>query len=221
MSVVTLKLAAETYGDEYSEPIYKNDGSNTLEGLDFGDIETGIEYAPRYVWLRHDGLEPIYNTAYYIRTVGTEWGGYVAGAEDSHEPYNPNWFRSGGKNENDIPYSSTVDYELMRNSAKNNGEMGLRIHYDRSDEITRTNGLGYDNVGLNFSAIKLQQESGDWSGTDDDPRDGYIMPEPIDENKFGVVGDEARLGMSLKMPEDIEGSGHIQFGFAVKYRYTT
>lgn len=222
MSVVTLKLAAETYGEDYSEPLYKNTGEETLNGLDFGDIETGMEYAPKYIWLRHDGLEPVYDTSYYIRTVGVEWGGYVATAEDAHEPYNPNWFRSGGKDaDTDVPMSSTVDYELMRTSAKNNGEMGLRVHWDREDVNTRTNGLGYDNTGLNFSSIVMQKESMDYSGTDTDPRDGYIYPEPIDENKFGVVGDESKLGLSLKMPEDIEGSGHIQFGFAIKYRYTT
>lgn len=221
MSTVTLTMANDTYGEEFTEPLYKNDGSENLEGMDFGDIETGTEYAPRYMYMRHDGLEPIYAASYYIRTVGIEWGGYVASAEDAHEPYNPNWFRTGGKNDDGIPYSSTVDYELMRTSAKNNGEMGLRVHYDRADESVRTNGLGYDNKGLNFSAILLQQEALDYSGTDADPHDGYIMPEPTDENKLGTVGDEARVGLSIKMPEDIEGSGHIQFAYAVKYRYTS
>ena len=219
MSTVTLAIAQDTYGDGYTEPLYRNDGSDTLEGIDFGDIETGVEYAPREVWLRHDGLDPIYNVGYYIRTLGVEWGGYVPSAEDAHEPYNPNWFKHGGKVD-DLPQSSTVDYELMRTSAKNNAEMGLRVHWDRADAAVRTNGLGYDNQGLNFSNIKLQKESVDYSGTDLSERDGYIYPEPIDDNKLGLAGDEAKLGLSIKMPEDIEGSGHIQFSFAVKYRYT-
>jgi len=222
MSVVTLSIAQDTYGESYTEPLYKNDGTDELEGMDFGDIETGREYAARMVWLRHDGLEPIYSTAYYIRTVGSEWGGYVADAEDAHEPYNPNWFREGGKDpDTDVPRSSTVDYELMRTSAKNNSEMGLRVHYDREDINVRTDGLGYENKGLNFSSIMVQAESLDVSNTDDEAKDGYLWPEPEDENKLGTVGDEALLGLSIKMPEDIEGSGHIQFAFAVKYRYTT
>ncbi len=222
MAVVTLKMTDQSYGDDYAEPLYKNDGTESLEGIDFGDIETGREYAPRYMWLRHDGLEPVYNVAYYIRTVGVEWGGYVADREDAHDPYNPNWFRSGGLNDDSgLPNTSTTDYEILRTSAKNNAEMGLRIHYDRADEVVRTDGLGYENKGLNFSSIGMASTACDYSGTDASEINGYIYPEPVDENKFGVVGDEGRLGLSLKMPEDLVGSGHIQFGFAVKYRYTT
>jgi len=220
MSTVTLKISDQSYGEDWIEPLYKNDGSTNLQGIDFGDIETGTEYLPRFVYLRHDGLDPIYNVAYYIRTVGIEWGGYVASEEDAHEPYNPNWFKNGGVTDDGAPTSSTADYELLRLSAKNNGEMGLRVHYDREDDLIRTNGLGYDNQGLNFSAIKTQSTCLDVSATDDEARDGYIYSEPIDENKLGKVGDEARLGLSIKMPDDIEGSGHVQLGFAIKYRYT-
>ena len=222
MSVVTLTISPESYKDDYNEPIYKKDGSEDGSGIDFGDIETGIEYPPRWLWIRHDGLEPVYNASYYIRTIGTNWGGYVADREDAHIPYNPNWFRSGGKDpDTDLPRSSTVDYEFMRNIALNNEEMGARVHYDREDDTVRTSGLGYDNKGLNFSAIKLTKVSLDYSGTDAEEKDGYIYPEPDDENKIGTSGDEARLGLSIKIPEDIEGSGHVQFSFAIKYRYTS
>lgn len=220
MSTVTLSIAQDTYGDKYTEPLYKNDGSNTAEGIDFGDIETGVEYEPRAIYLRHDGIDPIYNVGYYLRTFGAEWGGYVANASDSREPYNPNWFKNGGESDTGLPTSSTSDYELMRTSAKNNAEMGLRVHYDRSDIGIRTNGLGYDNKGLNFSSIRLQKESVDYSATTVSTRDGYIYPEPIDDNKLGKAGDEAMLGLSIKMPEDIIGSGHVQLAFAIKYRYT-
>lgn len=221
MSVVSLTFSNQSYGEEYTEDLFKNDGSKTLDGLNFGDIETGTNYPPRFLYIRHDGLEPIYNTNYFIRTVGSEWGGYVADAEDAHQPYNPNWFRNGGLDpDGDYPQTATNDYDLLRTSAQNNSEMGLRIHYDRSDDNVRTDGLGYDNAGLNFSPILLQSESCDYSGTDDEGKNGYINPEPEDDNKLGTTGDESRLGLSIKMPEDIEGSGHIQFAFAVKYRYT-
>ena len=220
MSTVTLSITKDSYGTEYVEPLYRNDGSSTLEGIDFGDIETGREYAPRDVYLRHDGLDPIYNVGYYIRTLGVEWGGYVPTANTAHEPFNPNWFKNGGVTGTGLPTTSTVDYELMRNSAKNNAEMGLRVHYDRGDAAVRTNGLGYNNSGLNFSTIKLQKEAADYSMTGDNERDGYLYPRHIDDTKDGKVGDEAKLGLSIKMPEDIVGSGHVQFAFAVKYRYT-
>lgn len=220
MSVVTLKMTSSSYGVDYEEALYRNDGTDNLSGMDFGDIETGTEYEPRFIWLRHDGLEPIYNAGYYIRTVGVEWGGYVADNELAHEPYNPNWFKNGGVTDTGLPTSSTLDYELMRTSALNNPEMGVRVHYDRENVATRSNGLGNNNIGLNFSSIKLQKSAVDYSGTDLAEMDGYVYPEPIDENKLGIAGDEAMLGVSIKMPEDIEGSGHVQFAFAVKYRYT-
>ena len=222
MAVVTLTMAKESYGSEYEDALFKNDGSTELKGIDFGDVETGNEYMPKYLYLRHDGLEPVYASSYYLRTLGAEWGGYVASAEDSHEPYNPNWFKHGGvKEDSGYPTNSTADYELLRNVAKNNAEMGIRIHYDRADDVTRTSGLGYDNQGLNFSGIVLQKESVDYSGTDIEEKNGYLYPEPEDDTKLGKAGDESRLGISIKLPEDIIGSGHVQFGFAIKYRYTT
>jgi len=221
MAVVTLTMAKESYGSEYEDALFKNDRSTELKGIDFGDVETGNEYMPKYLYLRHDGLEPVYASSYYLRTLGAEWGGYVASAEDSHEPYNPNWFKHGGvKEDSGYPTNSTADYELLRNVAKNNAEMGIRIHYDRADDVTRTSGLGYDNQGLNFSAVPLQKESLDWSSASVGVRDSWIEPEPTDANKVAVAGDEALLGLSIKLPEDIIGSGHIQFSFAIKYRYT-
>jgi len=224
MAIVSLMMADESYGSNYDEALYKNDGTTNLDGINFGDIETGVEYPPRFVYLRHDGINPIYNVAYYLRTLGVDWGGYVSSEDDATDPYNPNWFRSGGVNpDTNLPNSSTADYELMRTVAVNNAEMGLRVHYNREDEANRTYGLGYDSVGLNFNPIKLQSDSVDYGAADTDERPvktGYIYPEPEDDSKQGKSGDEAKLGLSIKLPEDIIGSGHIQFSFAIKYRYT-
>ena len=52
----------------------KNTGLKELKGLDFDDIETGIPTEVKYIYVRHDGQEPIYNVGLYIKPVGTEWG---------------------------------------------------------------------------------------------------------------------------------------------------
>jgi len=220
MAVVTLTMASSSYGEIFEDNLYKNDGTETGIGVDFGNIETGTENVPTFMYLRHDGIEPIYSCSYYLRTIGTEWGGYVSTADTAENPFNPNWFRDGGLSELGVPKTATVDYELMRTSAANNSEMGLRVHYDRADNNVRTTGLGYSNAGLNFSSILLQQQALDYSLSGNTPLDGYIHPEPIDGAKLGKVGDEARIGLSVKMPEDIVGSGYVQFAFAVTFRYT-
>ena len=220
MAIVTMSISSSSYGIDFADPLYNNTGLESLPGLDFGDIETGTEYSQTPIWVRHDGIEPVFDVNYYLKTIGVEWGGYVSSAGASPDPFNPNWFKNGGLADGGTPNTATKDYELMRTSALNNSEMGLRIHYDRADAAIRTNGLGYANTGLNFSGIRLQKEALDYSLSAITPTDGYIHPESIDEAKMGKSGDEAMLGLSVKMPEDIIGSGHVQFALAIKYRYT-
>jgi hypothetical protein len=220
MATVTMLLSPESYGPLFPDGLYKSDGSTSNTGIDFGDLETGTESDIYYTYLRHDGIEPIYNTGFYIRAMGIEWGGYVSTDATAHDPYNPNWFRSGGLKDNGLPSTGTEDYEFMRNVAKNNPEMGLRVHYDRNNVAVRTSGLGYNNEGLNFSPITLKTEAMDYSLSGNPQLDGWIYPEPLDENKLGGDGDEAALGLSILIPEDTEGSGHIQWVFAIRYRHT-
>jgi len=220
MAEVILTSSLESYGDESTNKIYDNTGNKELKGEDFGDLETGVDSPTIYYYVRHDGTELIYNVGMYLKAVGVSWGGYVSDAEDSYYPYNPNFFREGGLDENDIPNTSTNDYEFLRTNAYNNNEMGVRIHQDRSNDAVKSNGLGYDNLGLSFSPITLYTTAMDYSKTSDDQIDGVIYPAPVDQSNYGLVGDEARIGISIKLPEETEGSGHIQFGVAIKYRYT-
>ena len=220
MAEVILTSSLFSYGDESDNTIFDKDGTATLKGEDFGDLETGVDSSPIFYFVRHNGTEPIYDVGIYLKAVGVNWGGYVASSPYSSSPYNPNFFRSGGMDDNDIPQTSTNDYEFMRTSALNNPEMGVRIHLDRSNDAAKTNGLGYDNYGLSFSPVTLETTAMDYSKTSEDQISGLIYPEPLDDTQLGLVGDEARVGVSIKLPEETEGSGHVQFGVAVKYRYT-
>lgn len=217
---VELTSSLVSYGDESENVIYDNLGTKTLIGEDFGDLETGQESDIKWFYFRHNGEEPIYNVGIFLRAVGTEWGGYVPSYPDSKLPFNPNVFRSGGLTESGGAASSTVDYEFMRQSALGNPEMGVRIHMDRSDEFVKTLGLGYDNQGLSFSPISLKRTSLDFSKSSNQELDGFIYPEPLDSSKISQDGDEAKIGMSIKIPEDTIGAGHVQFSVALKYRYT-
>lgn len=218
---VSLTTSNISYGEEYNEKIFDKDGSKSGDGFDFGDLETGVDSDIIKLYLRHDGKAPIYNLSYYIRSLGVNWGGYVESDPDSYWPYNPNYFREGGINDDtDLPNTSTKDYEFMRTNAYNNPEMGIRVHYDRSDENVKSNGLGYNNTGLNFSPIILASTAMDYSKSGNDQLDGYVYPEPNDEGKIGCDGDEALVGFSVKLPEDVVGSGHVQFSVTFKYRYT-
>jgi len=214
---VRLYTSLESYSTESDNTIFDNSGTKELQGEDFGDLETGVASDTKYFYVRHDGTEKVYNVAYYLRSLGNEWGGYCADYPD--KDYNPNWFKNGGLNDDGLPNTSTQDYEFMRLQAYNNPEMGLRVHYDRESPAIRTDGLGYDNVGLSFSAITLQNTSLDTS-KGGEAINGEIAPAPIDASQQGYVGDEALLGLSVKLSEDIIGSGHVQFTFAIKYRYT-
>jgi hypothetical protein len=221
MALVILTSSLESYGDESDNTIFDNLGGTSLSGEDFGDIETGVDSPTKFYYLRHDGAEPIYDVGIYLKAIGVPWGGYVADAEDARFPYNPNFFKFGGLDEDDHPQSSTEDYNFLRKAADNDPEMGVRIHMDREDPSVKTEGLGADNVGLNFSPIILDKTSLDTSKTSDDIDNGYIYPEPDDSSKTAKVGDEALIGVSLQLPEETEGSGILQFSVAVKYRYTT
>lgn len=218
---VELTSSLFSYGDESENIIYDNEGTKTLIGEDFGDLETGQESPVKWFYFRHNGEEPIYNVGIFIRAVGTEWGGYVPSYPDSKLPFNPNIFRSGGLTESGSPTSSTVDYEFMRQCALSNPEMGVRLHQDRNDEFIKTPGLGYDNKGLSFSPISLKRETLDFSKSSDPQLDGLIYPEPLDSSKIAQAGDEAKIGISIKIPEDTIGAGHVQFAIAIKYRYTS
>ena len=209
-----------SYGENSDEKIFFNDGSLSLNGADFGDLETGEESAVKYFYFRHTGAEPIYNVGIYMKAVGISWGGYVDSFPDSKLPYNPNFFRSGGLTSNGFQTSSTQDYEFMRQSALSNPDMGIRLHLNKSNELIKTYGLGYDNKGLSFSPITLKSTSLDFSRSSNQIRDGYIYPEPEDSSKTSKDGDEAKIGVSIRIPEDTIGSGHIQFSIALKYRYT-
>jgi hypothetical protein len=220
MAEVILTSSLTSYGDESENYIYDKDGGKTLKGEDYGDLETGVDSDIIFYYLRHDGQEPIYDVGIYLKTIGVNWGGYVSSADEATIPYNPNFFRSGGIDENGIPKTSTEDYEFMRKVAYENPEMGVRIHQDRSNDAIKSNGLGYSNIGLSFSPMTLLASSMDYSKTSNAQTDGLIYPGPIDSTQYGLVGDEARIGVSIKLPDEVEGSGHIQFGVAVKYRYT-
>lgn len=219
--IVNIITSLESYGNEFDEAIYKNDGSRTLKGLDFNDIETGIPTDVRYIYVRHDGAEPIYNVGLYIKPVGPLWGGYVQTSPSSSLPYNPNLFREGGINESSVPRTSTVDYNFIREMAANNPDMGCRLHMDRTNPLVRQNGLGFENIGTSLIPVVLPISSLDYSKNPTLPNTpGTLYPEPADQTKYGKVGDEAKIGISLLFPEETEGSGHIQFGLAIKYRYT-
>lgn len=219
---VQIKTSLIPSGEEYQEYIYKNDGSKSLLGLDFGDLETGVESITRYLYYTHDGLEPIYNAGFFIRTVGNEWGGYVPTSPDSYFPNNPNFFKNGGIDSvTGLPKSSTSDYEFLRTSAYNDPEMGVRLHMNRTNVFIKTDGLGYQNRGISSSPITLSKDSLDWTKTSAVPTDGFIYPIPEDPSRIGKAADEAKIGISLKFSDEVVGSGHVQIGIAFKYRYTS
>ena len=218
--IVNIITSFESYGTEFSETIYKNDGTKSLKGLDFNDIETGVGTTTRYIYIRHDGLEPIYNVGFYIRPVGTQWGGYVANSSSSIIPYNPNYFRSGGVNASGVPYTSSLDYNFIREMAFNNPDMGCRLHLNRNDEFEKSNGLGFENVGISVTPLALPITCLDYTKTSSPKLSGTLYPEPSDQSKYSKVGDEAKVGISLLFPEEVVGSGHVQFSLAIKYRYT-
>lgn len=218
--IVNIITSFESYSNEFDESIYKNDGTKTLKGLDFNDIETGVSTNTRFLYIRHDGLEPIYNVGFYIRPVGVNWGGYVQDRPDTVLPYNPNFFRSGGVNEFGTPRTSSLDYNFTREMASNNPDTGCRLHLDRSNPLHKTNGLGFNNVGISITPLGMPLSCLDYSGTSSTQISGTLYPEPTDQTKYGKVGDEAKVGISMLFPEEVVGSGHIQFALAIKYRYT-
>ena len=218
--IVEVTSSPSTYGDPNDETIFDNEGTRTLIGSDFGDIETGTSSDIKFFYFRHDGQEPIYDCGFYLKAVGSRWGGYVADAETSQLPYNPNFFRNGGIDENSVPNTSTDDYELLRISSQNNQEMGVRLHLDSSNSQLFENSLGYNNIGLSFNTKKLPITAMNYEDTSASQIEGTIYPAPLDDTKRGKFGDEAKVGISLKMPEEISGSGVLQFGVAMKYRYT-
>ena len=100
--------------------------------------------------------------------------------------------------------------------------MGCRLHLNRDDAQVVSNSLGFNNIGTSFIPLILPTTSLNYSGNPSLAKtDGVIYPEPMDQDKYGRVGDEAKIGISLLFPEEVEGSGHIQFGVAIKYRYTS
>lgn len=219
---VSIKFAKTSYGADDTDSLYDNLGTTTLKGYDLGDIETGVDQPINTLFLRTDGLEVIYNCGFFLRAVGLEWGGYVPSADTALRPYNPNFFRSGGLDGLGNPQQSTADYEFMRLEARNNPEMGLRLHLDRSNTSTRTNGLGYNNTGLSFSPIQLPLSAMSYTQpSSNTPLAGRIYPDPVDPVKRGNVGDEAKIGVSFKLGDDVIGSGIVQIGLAIVYRYTT
>lgn len=220
--IVNIITSFESYSSEFQEQIYKNDGSKTLTGMDFSDIETGIPTNTRFLYVRHDGNEPIYNVGMYIKPVGPEWGGYVSVSPDSELPYNPNIFRDGGISEQGIPRTSSVDYNFVRSVAENNPDTGCRLHLNRDNALEKGNALGFNNIGTSLVPLILPISALDYTKNLTLAQvPGTIYPEPLDQSKYGKVGDEAKIGISLLFPEEVEGSGHIQFGLAIKYRYTS
>lgn len=218
---VIVSTSPASYGLPLSSTIYKSDGSKSLVGFDFGDLETGVESSPHFLYYRHDGLEPIYSCGVFIRPVGINWGGYVETASTSYFPHNPNFFKNGGlRTDNNLPQASTADYEFMRTSAYNNPEMGVRLHMDRTNPLVKTDGLGYQNKGISSSPVTMSKTALDWSKSGLTQVDGKIYPSPEDSSKIGKAADEAVIGVSVQLSEDVIGSGNVQFSVAFKYRYT-
>jgi hypothetical protein len=123
--------------------------------------------------------------------------------------------------ENELPQRSTADYEFFRLQGRDNPEMGMRLHLNRNDLTLRTNGLGHQNVGLSFSTITLPLTAMDYSRPSSNaPTPGRIYPDPIDLDDRGKVGDEAKVGVSFKLSEDVVGGGFAQVSLAVAYRFT-
>ena len=219
--VVELQSSRTSYGEEPTDPLFDNVGTSEGRGLDFGDLETGNDSDIDFLYIRHNGTEPIYDTAVYLRTYGPAWGGYIEGYEDAIYPNNPNFFKNGGYDEYGYPQTSTDDYEFMRLQGYNNPENGVRIHFDRNNPDYKTNSLGYDNKGLSFSALGMPLSAMDYSNTSTNiAKGGYIYPEPDNYANAGKVGDEAKIGVSLNISEDVIGAGVVQFAVTVKYRYT-
>ena len=221
MAVVKLTISSSSYDQETTDKIYGPDGDKSVDGYDFGEVETGSPSARRWYFVRHDGAEKIYNAGLYLRPFGNSWGGYCPDYPDSRFPYNPNIFMNGGVDDNRVPKTSTEDYNLLRESADNNPDMGVRLYLDRSNPDTKTDGLGYNNKGLNFSPVPLPSTALDFSNCSSlDKIDGVIYPRPIDDSDDGKCGDEALIGIDVQLPEEIEGSGYVQFSVGIKYRYT-
>ena len=220
--IVNIVTAFESYGSEFQENIYKSDGSKTLTGMDFNDLETGVESNVRYLYIRHDGMEPIYNVGFYIKPVGPEWGGYVQSSPDSVLPYNPNLFREGGVGSNNSPKTSSADYNFVRSIAETNPDTGCRLHLNRENPLEKNNSLGFNNIGTSLVPLILPVSTLDFSKSPTTQQvPGKIYSEPSDQSKYGKVGDEAKIGISLLFPEEVEGSGHVQFALAIKYRYSS
>lgn len=218
---VEITSSLSSYGADTTNTIYDSSGTQELLGEDFGNLETGEVSELKYYYIRHNGTEPIYNVGFFLRALGAEWGGYVSSSPDSKEPYNPNMFREGGVDEDGIPYSSTKDYEFMRKIASGNPDMGVRLHQDREDSTKKDYSLGYDSRGLSFSPVPLKFTALDFSKSSNDKVDGFIYPEPVDSSKKALDGDEAKIGVTVRIPEDTIGAGYIQFSTAMSYRYTS
>jgi len=220
MSNVIMTSTSASYGEIVKDPLFDSSGGSSMQGLDFGDLETGTRSDIKLLYLRHNGLEPIYKVGCYIRPVGSNWGGYVSSKSESKDPYNPNWFRRGGIDaDTSRPTTSTVDYNFLRTLALTDPVMGVRIHTNRNDIEEASDGLGYQNLGLNFQPVELPISALDYSKTANPLRDGYIYPEPL-SGDVGQAGDEAQVGVSIFLPEDVVDGGRVQFTLAFKYRYT-
>ena len=221
MALISLTVSESTYGPDFSSTIFSSTGLSDLAGLDFGDLETGEDSTTKQLFIRHDGIEPVYNVGFYIKSIGSKWGGYVDTAPTANVPFNPNFFRSGGINpDTTLPFTSTEDYEYMRSIAFNNPDMGIRLHMDRTIPILKSAGLGNANAGLNFSPLALETTALDYSKSANSHLTGFIYPDPNDGSKTGKDGDEALVGISIKLPEETVGSGHIEFSTSIKYRFT-
>ena len=106
--------------------------------------------------------------------------------------------------------------------AENNPDTGCRLHLNRNNELERHNSLGFNNVGTSLVPLVMPVSTLDFSKSPTTPQvPGKLYPEPSDQSKYGKVGDEAKIGISLLFPEEVEGSGHVQFALAIKYRYTS
>jgi len=222
MAIVTVNFSKTSYGTGQYDALFDSLGTSTLEGFDYGDIETGVEYPPMWLYLQHDGIEPIYSCRFFLRAVGLNWGGYVPSASTAVDPYNPNIFRSGGINQvTGWPNSSTADYETFRIDARDNPEMGVRLHLNRENELIRTNGLGHQNIGLSFNPISMPLTTMLYANsTTNVPRAGVIYPKTDVVADQGKIGDEAKVGISIKLGEDLIGGGFAQIGVSIAYRHT-
>lgn len=217
---VTLKISKTSYANESFDALKDRMGTELLEGFNYGDIQTGDDYPPVFMYVRHSGIEPVNAVRLFLKTAGTDWGGFVFSSPSSKFPYNPHYFRLGGLDGNGIPRQSTIDYEFFRTQARDNPEMGMRLHLNRSDEFIRTNGLGYQNIGISSSPIILPVTAMDYSGTTNSQTPGRIYPDPLTLEGRGKSGDEAKIGVSFKLSPDTIGGGFAQIALSIAYRFT-